>query len=50
MILIGLAALILLVLVMRSPAVRILAVALLLYAAYQAETRHDQEAAAASQK
>lgn len=50
MILIGLAALILLVLVMRSPAVRILAVALPLYVAYQAETRHDQEAAAASQK
>lgn len=40
--------LVLLVLVMRNPVFRILAVGVLLYAAYNAEMRHDAQAAAAA--
>lgn len=48
MIIAGLVALILLVLVMRSPAAKILAIALIIYVSVQAEIRHDQEASVAA--
>lgn len=50
MIIAGLVALILLVIVMRSPAAKILAIALIIYVSVQAEIRHDREAAVAAQQ
>lgn len=50
MIIVGLVALIILVIVMRSPAAKILAIALIIYVSVQAEIRHDREAAVAAQQ